>query len=78
MQIRFLGCTAENLHDAGIGAASCKRFRLLWLGTAGASMTSLPRYEALQESFKDDYTLFVVEKDRLALIISNIAVLYRE
>ena len=79
VQSGFLGRMRAKLCGEDIDEAPYDaQFRLPWLGTAGASKRSLPRYEALQESLEDDYTLFVVEKDGLALIKSNIAILLRE
>ena len=74
VQFAFLGRTRAMVYGEDISAAPYAQFGLTWLDTAHA----LLRYEALQESLEDDYTLFVVEKDGLALIKSNIAILLRE
>ena len=74
VQFAFLGRTRAMLYGEDISAAPYAQFGLTWLDTAHA----LLRYEALQESLEDDYTLIALEKDRLALVISNVGILYRK
>ena len=78
VQFMFLESANAKPHGDDIDAAPSGQCKLSWLDAAIANNHSFPRYEALQESLKDGYTPFVVEKERLALIKTNIAMLYRE
>ena len=78
VQLMFLESADAKPHCEDIDAAPSGQFKLSWVDAAIDTKHAFPRYETLQVSLKDGCTPFVVDKGRLALIESNIAMLYRE